>query len=348
MINTIFNESNLITLDRMPANLLHLTITSPPYNVDLGNNKYNKNGYDQYADNKEYKQYISELKEVFSKVYDKTVDGGRCVINIGDGKNGRIATHADIIHFMHDIGWLVYAQIIWDKSQVGNRCAWGSFKSPNSPAFPTPFEYILIFSKGSLKLNRTGLTDLTKAEFMQYAFAKWTFPGASGKKMGHPAIYPVELPLRCMKMLSYVGDVVYDPFMGSGTTAVAAIKSGRQYIGSDISPDYCAIAEKRIAEAKLELSKNAENSYVVQEGFEFYGQYFLLTDIGNNYVQIAHPIWPIKINTPTELSKELAVQKQCNQLLTNFALVPEECWTADAKEMVEWLNNVPYLVSKND
>lgn len=248
MLNTITHGDFIEKSTLIDDKSIHLTITSPPYNVDLGNNKYNKNAYDLYNDNLEHCSYIEWLKTIFSIVYDKTVSSGRCVINIGDGKNGSVPTHSDIIHFMtREIGWIPMTTIIWNKSQIGNRTAWGSFMSPSSPSFPLPYEYILVFCKESKKLDWKGETDLTKEEFIQNAFGIWNMtPETRAKQIGHPAPFPLELPKRCMKMLSYPGDTVLDPFAGSGTTCLAAKQLNRNYVGFDISEDYCQIAEKRL------------------------------------------------------------------------------------------------------
>lgn len=248
-LNKIYNEDCLNTLERMPDNFLDLVVTSPPYNVDLGNNKYHKSPYDLYIDNKDHRDYIQWLYDIFQVIYPKLCGGGRVCINIGDGKNGAVPTSSDIQLFMHGIGYIPYTHIIWDKSQVGNRTSWGSFQSPSSPSFPTPFEHILVFCKDDRKLQKSGETDLTKEEFIEWSLALWKFaPETRQAKFGHKAMFPEELPKRCMKMFSWKGAVVYDPFMGAGSTAVAAIKHNRNYIGSEISFDYCKIAEKRIGD----------------------------------------------------------------------------------------------------
>lgn len=188
-LNKIYQEDCRETLKRMDDGFIDLTVTSPPYNVNLGDNKFNKNPYDLYNDNKEHKEYIGWLKIIFENVYQKTKSGGRCVINIGDGQNGRVPTHSDIIQMMTNIGWIPMTTIIWDKNNVSSRTAWGSFNSCSSPSFPTPFEYILVFAKEHRKLQWKGETDLTKEEFIPWSLAKWSFTGENLKRVGQPSCF---------------------------------------------------------------------------------------------------------------------------------------------------------------
>lgn len=231
---------------------IDLVVTSPPYNVNLGDNKYNKRPYDLYKDNVEHKEYISFLKEVFALTYDKLVSGGRVCINIGDGKNGAVPTSSDIIQFMCDIKYIPMAHIIWDKGNSANRCAWGSFCSPSSPSFPTPFEHVLVFAKESRKLTRKGNTDITKKEFIEWSSALWKFkPENRQKKFGHPAMFPEELPKRCIKMLSLTDSIVMDPFCGAGTTPYVAKLLNRSYVAFDISAEYVDKAIGRVNSLNL-------------------------------------------------------------------------------------------------
>lgn len=237
MINEIFNEDCVLTLDRMEDDLLDLTITSPPYNVDLK--------YINYDDNRSMENYLEWLTVIFSKIYAKTKTGGRCVINIGDQKNGQISLHTEIINLMNKIGWLNFSIIIWNKNTCNARTAWGSYQSPSQPSFPRPFEYILIFAKKQLNLNFKAITDLSKKEFADWSYGLWAIKPET-KKIDHPAPFPIDIPKRCMKMLSWVDSIVYDPFMGSGTTAIACKITNRKYIGSEISNEYCQISENRL------------------------------------------------------------------------------------------------------
>jgi site-specific DNA-methyltransferase (adenine-specific) len=256
---TILNDDCNKAICNMDDNLIDLIVTSPPYNVDLGNNKYNKNPYDLYNDNKDHQQYLMWLENIFKDAYPKLKSGGRVSINVGDGKNGAIPTHSDITHFMTShLKYIPMTTIVWNKNTISNRTAWGSFQSPSSPSFPKPFEYIMIFAKENKKLQEKGETDLTKEEFIQWSNALWSFtPETRAKKIGHPAPFPIELPHRLIKMLTWKNATVLDPFCGSGTTGMACKKLDRDFIGIDISPEYCELARKRI-----------ENTYKIVDIFE--------------------------------------------------------------------------------
>ena len=159
-----------------------------------------------------------------------------------------VPTHVDIIHFMtKKLNYLPMANIIWNKSQIGNRFSWGSYMSPSCPSFPKPFEYIMVFAKDNIKLQEKGETDLTPIEFKKWAFSIWDMaPETKQKKIGHPAIFPIELPYRLIKMLSWKNATILDPFNGSGTTGVACKQLGRKYVGIEMSKKYCDLTEKRI------------------------------------------------------------------------------------------------------
>ena len=233
-------------IDQLENQSIDLLITSPPYNVDLGNNKYNKHKYDLYRDNKAHTDYIFWLETLFLYLYCKLKPGARVAINIGDGKNGRVPTHSDIIQFMTKIGYIPFTTIIWNKSQIGNRRAWGSWRKPSCPSFPTPFEYILVFSKGSTKLQTKGETDLERQEFIDWSLAMWNVqPETQMKRIGHPAMFPVQIPYRLIKMLSWKNSTVLDIFNGAGSTGVACQMLHRKYIGIELSEEYCNISVNR-------------------------------------------------------------------------------------------------------
>jgi len=209
----------------------NIIITSPPYNVNLGNNKYKKEGYLSTDDNLPYEEYLNWMREVFTECYNVLTEDGRICINIGDGKNGAIPTHSDFIQICKEIGFIPLTTIIWNKNTMSSRTAWGSFMKASAPSFPRGFEYIIILSK-TPKLLNNGESTMTKEEFIEYSNGLWTFaPEKKQKEYGHPAMFPVELPLRLIKMLTYKGAIVLDPFSGAATTGVAAIRTGRKYIG---------------------------------------------------------------------------------------------------------------------
>jgi site-specific DNA-methyltransferase (adenine-specific) len=237
---------SLTEMKNMPNNTINCIITSPPYNVNLGNNKYKKDGYNIHDDNMPYDEYLNWMKSIFTECYRILTEDGRLCVNIGDGKNGKIPTHSDFIQICKEIGFLPMTTIIWNKNNTSNRCAWGSYLSAKSPSFPRPFEYVLVFSK-TPGLLKNGVSTITKDEWVEFTNGLWTFaPEKEQKKIGHPAMFPVELPYRLIKMLTYEGDVILDPFMGVATTGVACLKTDRNFIGIEIDKNYCLIGETRL------------------------------------------------------------------------------------------------------
>jgi site-specific DNA-methyltransferase (adenine-specific) len=226
-------------MHELPSESVHLVITSPPYNV----------GKD-YDNNYTLKEYFNLLNTIWKEVERVIVPGGRVCINIANlGRKPYIPLHSYIIQEMNKLNFLMRGEIIWDKSaSAGSSTAWGSWKSASNPSLRDVHEYILIFSKDSFKRPKIEEREnsISRDEFLEYTKSIWSFPTESAKRIGHPAPFPVELPYRCIQLYTYSNDVVLDPFMGSGQTALAAIKSKRNYIGYDINKDYVNLAEKRI------------------------------------------------------------------------------------------------------
>ena len=159
---------------------------------------------------------------------------------------------------MLEIGFLMRGEIIWDKAaSAGSSTAWGSWLSASNPALRDVHEYILVFSKGTMRRQGDGKeSTISRDEFLEYTKSLWTFPTESAKRVGHPAPFPVELPYRLIQLYTFEGDVVLDPFCGSGTTCVAALKTNRHYIGFDNNLEYVELAERRIADA-IQAEKGA-------------------------------------------------------------------------------------------
>lgn len=255
-LDRIYCGDCIVGIQKLSDNQVDLVVTSPPYNVDLGKNKYNATGYDIYRDNQEHGDYIEWLRSVFKELWGKLKPGGRVCLNMGDGKNGAVPTHSDVIQMMtHDLEYLPMTIIIWDKSQTSNRTAWGSWMSPSAPSFPRGYEYILVFAKEKRKLQYKGESDITREEFIKWTNGLWVFaPESKQKKYGHPAMFPEELPKRCIKMFSYKDAVVLDPFCGAGTTCKVAKDLGRSFIGFELSSAYSDIAGKRVGSDYINLS----------------------------------------------------------------------------------------------
>ena len=233
----------------LPDNCVHLVVTSPPYNASK-----------EYEEDLSLAEYLDLLYGVFAECYRVLAPGGRMVINVANlGRKPYIPLSSHINVMMTEIGFLMRGEIIWDKSaSAGSSCAWGSFQSASNPCLRDVHEYLLVFSKGDYKLKRDkkeraeGRIDtIPRDDFIKHTKSIWSFPTERASRVNHPAPFPVELPKRCIEMYSFVGDVVLDPFNGSGSTCVAAKATGRTYVGVDLSPDYCEIAEQRIQSTEV-------------------------------------------------------------------------------------------------
>ena len=232
-------------MNQLLDNSVHLMITSPPYNVTK-----------DYDDDLTLRGYLQLLKEVFEETWRVLVPGGRAAINIANiGRKPYIPLHSYVIDIMHKIGFHMRGEIIWNKdASAGVSTAWGSFASASNPCLRDVHEYILIFSKITNRLEKGEKKNtIEKSNFVEWSKSIWNFSAVSAKKVGHPAPFPIELPRRLIELYSYENDVILDPFIGSGTTALAAIELNRHYVGYDISQEYVDLARKRINEVKNQL-----------------------------------------------------------------------------------------------
>ena len=234
-------------MKEIPDRSLHLMVTSPPYNVTK-----------EYDDNLSLNEYLELLFNVFSETYRVLVRGGRACINVANlGRKPYIPLSDYISLMMREIGFQMRGEIIWNKGAgAGVSMAWGSWKSASNPVLRDVHEYILVFSKGSFSRQKpaTNGDTIDKDQFMEWTKSVWTMNTESAKKVGHPAPFPVELPYRLVQLYTFQDDIILDPFMGSGSTAIAAIKSDRYFVGYDVNEDYIHLAQERIAPFEQQLS----------------------------------------------------------------------------------------------
>jgi DNA modification methylase len=233
-------------MEEIPDNSIHLMVTSPPYNVGK-----------EYDENLTLNEYREFLRKVWSEVKRVLVPGGRACINIANlGRKPYIPLHVFIVEDMLDLGFLMRGEIIWNKASSGSpSTAWGSWLSAKNPVLRDVHEYILVFSKGMFSRgNLRRKSTISKEEFLDFTKSVWTFAAEPATKIGHPAPFPVELPYRLTQLYTFEGEIVLDPFMGSGQTAIAAVKTHRHYVGYDINEEYTKLAEKRIKEFSLSFT----------------------------------------------------------------------------------------------
>lgn len=238
--NSVILQGDMLTDERIPNNHIDLIVTSPPYNV-------NKN-YGASNDNLSYEEYLEFTRKWLEKCYDWAKCDGRLCMNIplDTGKGEQRSLGADITYIAKQVGWKYRTTIIWNEGNISKVGARGSFMSASSPHIITPAELVVVMYKEQWKKSSKEKSDTAKDEFVKWTSGMWNFSGESKKKIGHPAPFPVELPKRCIKLFSYVGDIVLDPFMGSGTTIVASKMLGRKSMGIEISREFCELAFHRI------------------------------------------------------------------------------------------------------
>lgn len=245
VVNRVFCKSSE-RMDELPDCSVHLMVTSPPYNVGK-----------EYDEDLSLEEYLSLLKRVMAEVHRVLVPGGRACVNVANlGRRPYIPLHIYVIQDMLDLGFLMRGEVIWDKSSSASpSTAWGSWMSAANPVLRDTHEYVLVFSKDAFgrKNPQKRPSTISREEFLEFTKSVWTFLAESARKVGHPAPFPVELPRRFIQLYTFEGDVVLDPFMGSGTTAVAAKQLVRSYVGYEVSAGYAELSHQRIVHSEKEL-----------------------------------------------------------------------------------------------
>lgn len=242
---------------------VHLVITSPPYWQLKDYGTENQIGYHE-----DYETYINNLNLVWKESYRVLEDGCRLCVNIGDqfaravyyGRYKVIPIRTEIIKFCESIGFDYMGAIIWQKqtttNTTGGASLMGSFPTPRNGILSIDYEFILIFKKlGTQPKVDKAIKDqskMTTEEWKEYFSGHWNFGGA--KQDGHIAMFPEELPKRLIKMFAFIGETVLDPFMGSGTTSLAAKNLDRNSIGYEINPDFIEIAKQKLNANQTDIS----------------------------------------------------------------------------------------------
>ena len=240
--NVLIYNDDIMETEVVEPNSIDLTVTSPPYNVDIK--------YGTYDDSIPHEKYSEFSEKWLRKCYDLTKNDGRLCLNIPLDKNkgGQQSVCADLTTIAKEVGWKYHATVIWNEQNISRRTAWGSWMSASAPYVIAPVEVIVVLYKNSWDKAHKGKSDITREEFIEWTNGVWNFSGESKNKIGHPAPFPVELPKRCIKLFSYVGDTVLDPFLGSGTTLIACLDTGRVGVGIEINKEYCELAARRVRE----------------------------------------------------------------------------------------------------
>lgn len=247
-------------------NSVALVVTSPPYYSGKEYETAIGEGYVPAS----YRDYLSMLKSVFAICVEALEPGGRMAINVANlGRKPYRSLSADVIGILEQLEMLLRGEIVWQKARgAAGSCAWGSYQRPLDPVLRDVTERIIVASKGRFdraiaprERHRRGLPSegsIFRDEFMEATIDVWEMPPESARRVNHPAPFPVELPQRLIDLYTYRDDIVLDPFVGSGTTAIAALRTGRHYLGYDTDANYIERASARIGAERLQIDD--ENS----------------------------------------------------------------------------------------
>lgn len=244
VLDRIFTKS-AASMDELPDNSVALMVTSPPYHV----------GKD-YDHDGTFDDYLEMLAEVMGETYRVLEPGGRAVVNVANlGRRPYLPLTWYVTSIMLGLGFLMRGEVIWRKAKADSgSCAWGTYRKADNPVLRDVHEYLLMFCKGRFGRVRSGASTIGAEEFRKATTSVWDdIPPASAKRVGHPAPFPVELPERCIRLYTYAGDLVLDPFLGSGSTAIAAMRNGRHYVGYEIDPGYVQLAEGHLKRARQRM-----------------------------------------------------------------------------------------------
>jgi site-specific DNA-methyltransferase (adenine-specific) len=237
IIDALYHQSSE-SMSQVPDNCIALMITSPPYNV----------GKDYDAD-LSLGDYLELLKRVLAETYRVLEPGGRVAVNVANlGRKPYLPLNHHVASLLTNVGFLLRGEVIWQKAKAaGGSTAWGSWQSAKNPTLRDIHEYVVVACKETFRRVRRGADTIAKDDFVSSTLSVWDIRPESAKRVGHPAPFPVELPRRLIELYTFGGDLVLDPFIGAGATAVAAVETGRHFVGYDTDAGYLDLARSRIA-----------------------------------------------------------------------------------------------------
>jgi DNA modification methylase len=244
-------QHSSVSMHELPDDSVALMVTSPPYHVGK-----------EYDSDLTFDEYLELIRDVFKETYRVLEPGGRAVVNVANlGRRPYISLADRVSAIMEELKYLPRGEVIWIKGRgASGSCAWGSWQSASNPTLRDLHEYCLCFCKESWGRARKGTSTISRDEFIAATLSVWEIPPESATRVSHPAPFPVALPRRFIELYTYLDDLVLDPFLGSGSTAVAAVETGRRYVGYDTSEEYLATAQRRVLEAEVALQKDQECS----------------------------------------------------------------------------------------
>ena len=258
-------------MHEVPDGSVGLVVTSPPY---FAGKEYEESLGEGGVPGT-YIEYLDLLRDVFAECVRKLEPGGRIAVNVANlGRRPYRSLSADVTAILQDdLRLLLRGEIVWVKQRGSSgSCAWGSFQRAGNPVLRDLTERVIVASKGRFdravaagaraKRGLPAESSMTRDDFMEYTLDVWEIPAESAKRVGHPAPFPLELPARLIHLYTYRGDLVLDPFAGSGTTAVAAVLAGRHYAGYDLDETYVRLAEARVDEARRKLDASTSEEPV--------------------------------------------------------------------------------------
>lgn len=244
----------ITVLKELPENYIDLVVTSPPYNLGIK--------YDVWEDKLPTRQYFKWCETWLKELYRVLKPDGRVCLNIllemgVEGNKKRISPYAEFYHLFRKIGIKPFGSPVWAENHKSTLSAWGSWLSASAPYVYCPYEIIMIGYKEIWKKQKRGKSTIDKKEFIEACSGVWDI--ASEHRREHPAPFPKKLAERCIRLFSFEEDVVLDPFVGQGTTAIVAQELDRHFIGIDISPTYCKMARKVLSMSLKHIFRKKEN-----------------------------------------------------------------------------------------